>query len=320
MPLRVGDYLNPRIAALRRCDPELPRAMRGDSDDLGTAAVAQFPAPAVIIRKDSVFNRFGLALPALRPVDRGGRPPAGRGRVRRVSRGCRGGRRDRGEAAVRRHHRGEERGGAEPEDGDHGHARRGARRLVLSGAAGSPARTCVLPCSRQRPPPGRLLSASLPPTRAATRHGPRSPWSKDWNRLLWKNDAPGTLARLKTAMTPAELAAMLSLGGPAVTAAEVGDVLAAHPAFTRGGEDGFFISRHVRAITGGMQPQTRPPARSWAQRPAAPARLHPAAPAARGSVKARTTSGSALPTLNKTRSITSVLVSHALAHLQARSR
>lgn len=64
VPLRVGDYLNPRIAALRRCDPELPRAMRGDSDDLGTAAVAQFPAPAVIIRKDSVFNRFGLALPA----------------------------------------------------------------------------------------------------------------------------------------------------------------------------------------------------------------------------------------------------------------
>ena len=64
VPLRVSDYLNPRIAALRRCDPELPRAMRGDSDDLGTAAVAQFPAPAVIIRKDSVFNRFGLALPA----------------------------------------------------------------------------------------------------------------------------------------------------------------------------------------------------------------------------------------------------------------
>jgi hypothetical protein len=64
VPLRVGDYLNPRIAALRRCDPELPRAMRGDSDDLGTAAVAQFLAPAVIISKDSVFNRFGLALPA----------------------------------------------------------------------------------------------------------------------------------------------------------------------------------------------------------------------------------------------------------------
>ena len=64
VPLRMGDYLNPRIAAIRRFDPDLPRAMRGDPDDLGTAAVAEFLAPAVIISKDSVFNRFGLALPA----------------------------------------------------------------------------------------------------------------------------------------------------------------------------------------------------------------------------------------------------------------
>lgn len=62
VPLRVGDYLNPRIAALRQCDPELPRVMRGDPDDLGTAAVAQFLAPAVLISKDSVFNRFGHGL------------------------------------------------------------------------------------------------------------------------------------------------------------------------------------------------------------------------------------------------------------------
>jgi hypothetical protein len=64
MTLRMGDYLNPKIAGLRRYDPDLPRAMRGDPDDLGTAAVAAFLAPAVIISKDSVFNRFGLALPA----------------------------------------------------------------------------------------------------------------------------------------------------------------------------------------------------------------------------------------------------------------
>lgn len=64
VPLRIGDYLNPAIAGLRRCDPELPRAARGDPDDLGTAAVAEFLAPAVIISKDSVFNRFGLALSA----------------------------------------------------------------------------------------------------------------------------------------------------------------------------------------------------------------------------------------------------------------
>ena len=64
VPLRMGDYLNPAIAGIRRCDPELPRAARGDPDDLGTAAVAAFLAPAVIISKDSVFSRFGLALPA----------------------------------------------------------------------------------------------------------------------------------------------------------------------------------------------------------------------------------------------------------------
>lgn len=64
VPLRVGDYLHPRIAGIRRDHPSLPRAMRGDPDDLGTAALAQFLAPAVVISKDSVFNRFGLALPA----------------------------------------------------------------------------------------------------------------------------------------------------------------------------------------------------------------------------------------------------------------
>ena len=80
VPLQMGDYLNPAIAAIRRCDPELPRAARGDPEDLGTAAVAAFLAPTVIISKDSVFNRFGLALPADR-VDRGGRPHAGGCRV-----------------------------------------------------------------------------------------------------------------------------------------------------------------------------------------------------------------------------------------------
>jgi hypothetical protein len=64
VPLAVGDYLHPRIAALRSCDLDMPRSMQGDPDDLGTAALAQFLAPAVVISKDSVFNRFGLALPA----------------------------------------------------------------------------------------------------------------------------------------------------------------------------------------------------------------------------------------------------------------
>jgi hypothetical protein len=59
--LAVGDYLHPRIQAVRRADPDLPVRLRGDPDDLGTAALAEFLAPAVIISADSVFTRFGLA-------------------------------------------------------------------------------------------------------------------------------------------------------------------------------------------------------------------------------------------------------------------
>lgn len=64
VPLRMGEYLNPRLEGLRRHDPDLPKTMRGGPDDLGTAAFAAFLAPAGMISKDSVFNRFGLALPA----------------------------------------------------------------------------------------------------------------------------------------------------------------------------------------------------------------------------------------------------------------
>jgi hypothetical protein len=59
--LAVADYLHPRIHAVRRADPGLPARLRGDPDDLGTAALAEFLAPAVIISADSVFTRFGLA-------------------------------------------------------------------------------------------------------------------------------------------------------------------------------------------------------------------------------------------------------------------
>jgi hypothetical protein len=59
--LAVGDYLHPRIQAVRRADPGLPMRLRGDPDDLGTAALAEFLAPAVIISADSVFTRFGMA-------------------------------------------------------------------------------------------------------------------------------------------------------------------------------------------------------------------------------------------------------------------
>jgi len=59
--LAVGDYLHPRVRPLLRADPELPRRLRGDADDAGTAAVAEFLAPAVIISADSVFSRFGMS-------------------------------------------------------------------------------------------------------------------------------------------------------------------------------------------------------------------------------------------------------------------
>jgi hypothetical protein len=59
--LAVGDYLHPRIQAVRRADPDLPVRLRGDPEGLGTAALAEFLAPAVIISADSVFTRFGLA-------------------------------------------------------------------------------------------------------------------------------------------------------------------------------------------------------------------------------------------------------------------
>jgi hypothetical protein len=44
-----------------KTDPALPVRLRGDPDDLGTAALAEFLAPAVIISANSVFTRFGLA-------------------------------------------------------------------------------------------------------------------------------------------------------------------------------------------------------------------------------------------------------------------
>jgi hypothetical protein len=58
--LAIRDYLHPRVRPLMREDPTLPRRLRGDADDAGTAALAEFLAPAVIISADSVFNRFGF--------------------------------------------------------------------------------------------------------------------------------------------------------------------------------------------------------------------------------------------------------------------
>jgi hypothetical protein len=56
-----GDCLNPRLRQFLRDDLELPRAMRGDPDDIETAAVADLLAPAVILSTDSVFTRLGMS-------------------------------------------------------------------------------------------------------------------------------------------------------------------------------------------------------------------------------------------------------------------
>lgn len=58
--LEIGDHLAPGVRPLMRTDPSLPRQYRGDPDDLGTAALAEFLAPAVILSTDDVFCRFGL--------------------------------------------------------------------------------------------------------------------------------------------------------------------------------------------------------------------------------------------------------------------
>ncbi|MFB7675842.1 hypothetical protein ACFC26_30995 [Kitasatospora purpeofusca] len=61
--LAVRDHLSPASRMLLRDDPALPLVARGDADDAPTAALAEFLAPAVILTQDSVFTRFGLAVP-----------------------------------------------------------------------------------------------------------------------------------------------------------------------------------------------------------------------------------------------------------------
>ncbi|MFG2844271.1 hypothetical protein ACGF12_14015 [Kitasatospora sp. NPDC048296] len=61
--LAIGDHLSPASRLLLRDDPTLPASARGDADDAPTAALAEFLAPAVILTQDSVFTRFGLAVP-----------------------------------------------------------------------------------------------------------------------------------------------------------------------------------------------------------------------------------------------------------------
>ncbi len=64
------------------------------------------------------------------------------------------------------------------------------------------------------------------------------------------------LARRATAMTPAELSAVLAASGTTATAEAVRAVLASHPAFTPDAQDGFILGRPARVpvISSGARP------------------------------------------------------------------
>lgn len=242
VPLRMGDYLNPSIAGIRRCDPELPRAARGDPDDLGTAAVAAFLAPAVIISKDSVFNRFGLALPADRWTEEAARLLVAAGY----------------DAAL--------------EDAAHA-AELGARLLfgVIGAAKNAAVRnpkaaitTAVIAglaawyCHRRgwitgdqlRAAGRRMAAAARPFAERAAAADARRNQARAALTVVDRRGAPSLeercarhLARRATPITPEELSALLAISGAAVTADAVRAALASHPAFTQDRQGGFTLGR-----------------------------------------------------------------------------
>lgn len=59
--LPIRDFMHPRIRPLLSADPALPKQLRGDPDDAGTAALAEFLAPTIIVSADSVFERLGIS-------------------------------------------------------------------------------------------------------------------------------------------------------------------------------------------------------------------------------------------------------------------
>ncbi len=255
VPLRIGDYLNPRIAAVRRCDPGLPQVMRGDPDDLGTAAVAEFLAPGVIISKDSVFNRFGLALPADRWTEEAGRLLAAAGydatlgdaaaAAEVAARLLFGGITAAKNAAVR-------------------NPRAAVTALIVAGLAGWYCHRRGWVTGEQLRAAGQqMVSAARPFAGRVAAADARRNEARAALTVVEGLEPPSLeercarhLARRGAAMTPAELAAVLSADGPVVTVAAVHEILTAHPAFTPGAEDGFIVGRpaSVPAIASGPQP------------------------------------------------------------------
>jgi hypothetical protein len=242
VPLRMGDYLNPAISGIRRSDPDLPRAARGDPDDLGTAAVAAFLAPAVIISKDSVFSRFGRALPADRWTEEAARLLAAAGYDAALE--------DAAHAAEV---------GARLLFGMIGAARNAAVRnpkaaittAVIAGlAAWYCHRRSWITGDQLRAAGRRMAAAARPLAERAAAADARRNQARDALTVVERRGAPSLeercarhLARRATPMTPEDLSAVLAISGAAVTADAVRVVLASHPAFTQDAQGGFTLGR-----------------------------------------------------------------------------
>jgi hypothetical protein len=258
VPLRIGDYLNPAIAGIRRCDPALPRAARGDPDDLGTAALAAFLAPAVIISKDSVFSRFGLALPADRWTEEAARLLAAAGYDAALDDAARA-------------------------------AEVSARLLfgVITAAKNAAVRnpkaaitTAVIAglaawyCHRRgwvtgdqlRAAGRRLTSSARPLAERAAAADARRNQARAALTVVERRGTPSLeercarhLARRATPMTTAELSAALAVSGAADTADAVRAVLTSHPAFALDVQGQFTVGRLARmpAIGRGAQGRGR---------------------------------------------------------------
>ena len=241
-------------------DPELPRAARGDPDDLGTAAVAAFLAPAVIISKDSVFNRFGLALPADRWTEEAARLLVAAGYDAALE-----------DAA----HAAELAPGCCPglsEPPENAAVRNPKAAITTAVIAGLAAWYCHrrgwITSEHVRAAAGRVASAARPLAERvavadARRNQARAALTvvQGHGSASLEERCARHLARRPTAMTPAELSAALTASGTTVTTAAVRAVLTAHPAFTQDTQGGFILGRPARvpAISSGAQPPRRGP-------------------------------------------------------------
>jgi hypothetical protein len=159
--------------------------------------------------------------------------------------------------------------------------------------AGAPLRISVT----EQLSPGRSRKSPLSSRRAACL--PAGPFAADTGRAhrrqtleppFLEERCARHLARLRTAAPPGEVAAILSLTGPALTAEEVDSAMAAHPAFMPAAKTGTFLAgqpRSPRSPAGSTRPTWSPallpawrnlPTPATSQRPRHRMRLRQSAP------------------------------------------